>query len=71
MNNKQFEIAVLTLTGSNGIFKATNENNKVCFATSITIKDSFIQTKIPPDAYELKRLKIEFLKTIFEEEKFH
>ena len=53
-NNKQFKIAVTFLTGYNGIFNVTNENNKFYFLKSITDNDDdLIQTVIPQGAYEI------------------
>ena len=42
-NNKQIKIAVTFLFGYNGIFNATNSNNKFYFIKSITDKDGYIQ----------------------------
>ena len=55
-NNKQFKIAVTFLTGYNGIFNVTNENNKFFFLKSITDKDGYIIITIPPGAYEIESL---------------
>ena len=53
-NNKQYKIAVTFLTGYNGIFNLTPENNKFYFMKSNTDKDGFIQIIIPPGAYEIE-----------------
>ena len=50
INNKQFKIAVTFLTGYNGKFNVTDENNRFYFTTSTSdIEPSFII--IPPGAY--------------------
>ena len=49
-NKKQFKIAVTFLTGSNGIFKVTDKNNKFYFAKSISDEDVFRQITIPQGA---------------------
>ena len=55
INNKQFKIAVTFLTGYNGIFNVTNENNRFHFTTSTSdIEPSF--KIIPLGAYELESL---------------
>ena len=54
-SKKQFEIAVTFLTGYNGIFKVTDENNKFCFTKSIE-NDDFNVLTIPEEAYELESL---------------
>ena len=54
-NNKQFKIGVTFLTGYNGIFNVTNENNRFYFTTSTSdIESSFIT--ISPGAYEIESL---------------
>ena len=65
-NENQFKIALTFLTGYNGIFNVTNENDKLYFIRSITDKDGYIQITIPTDAYvkeslnnEIKRLNID------------
>ena len=55
-NNKQFKLAVTFLTGYNGNFNVTNENNKFYFLKSITDEDGYMQITISPGAYELKKL---------------
>ena len=55
-NNKQFKIAVTFLTGYNGIFKVTNENNKFYFKKTISDDDGFIKITKPPGAYEIESL---------------
>ena len=54
-NKKQFKIAVTFLTGYNGTFNVTNENNRFYFTTSTSdIESSFIT--ISPGAYEIESL---------------
>ena len=63
--NKQFKIAVTFLTGYNGIFNVTNDNNKFYFKKAI--KDEvFIQIRIPPGAYEIESLDSEIKRIIIE-----
>ena len=62
-NNKQFEIAITFLTGYNGIFNVTNDNNKFHFKKAIQDED-FIKIRIPPSAYEIESLNDE-IKRIF------
>ena len=66
-NNKQFKTAVTFLTGYNGIFNVTTENNKFYFLKSIT-DDDHIQITIPPGAYEIESLNIEIKRIIIDEE---
>ena len=42
-NNKQFKIAVTSLTGYNGIFNVTNSNIKFYFEKTITNEDDFFK----------------------------
>ena len=51
-SNKQFIIVTTFLTVYKGILKVTNSKNKFCFKKSITDADDFIQSTIPPGAYE-------------------
>ena len=51
-NNKQFKIAVIFLTGYNGIFKLTNSNIRFSFMKSITDEAGYIKITITPAAYE-------------------
>ena len=53
------------MTGCNGIFNVTNENNKFYFKKAIKDED-FIQTAIPPGAYEIESLNNEIKRTSFE-----
>ena len=69
-NNKQFKIAVTFLTGYNGIFNVTNLNNKFYFMKSITNEDGFVQTTIPPGAYEIEALDEELMRIIIGEDHF-
>ena len=55
-NYKQYKIAVTFLTGYNGIFNITNENNKFYFSKSIIDDNHFTQMTIPQAAYELESL---------------
>ena len=64
-NNKQFKIAVKFLTGYNGIFNVTNDNNKFYFKKAIQDED-FIQIRIPPGAYEIESLNDEIKRIIIE-----
>ena len=66
-NNKQFKIAVTFLTGYNGIFNVTNDNNKFYFTKSISDEDGFVQITIPPGAYEIESLNNEVKRIIFDE----
>ena len=66
-NNKQFKIAVTFLTGYNGIFNVTTENNKFYFLKSIT-DDDHIQITIPLGAYEIESLNNETKRIIIDEE---
>ena len=68
-NNKQFKIAVTFLTGYNGIFNVTNENNKVYFLKSITDDDDdLIQIVVPQGAYEIESLDLEIKRLIIDQE---
>ena len=55
-NHKRFKIAVTFPTGYNGVFNATDRNNKFYFKKTITVEDVFIQITTPPDAYEIESL---------------
>ena len=65
-NNKQFKIAVTFLTGYNGIFKVTNENNKFYFKKTISGDDGFLKITIPPGAYEIENLNNEIKRNIID-----
>ena len=52
-DNKQHKMAVTFLTGYNGVFNVTNENNTFYFLKSFTDKDGYVQINIPPGAYEI------------------
>ena len=69
-NNKQFEIAVTFLTGYNGIFNVTNENNKFYFKKTISDNDGFIKITIPPGAYEIESLNNEMKRIIIDAEHY-
>ena len=66
-NNKQFKIAVIFLTGYNGIFNVTNLNNKFYFMKSITDEDGYKIITIPPCAYELENLNNEIKRIIIDQ----
>ena len=64
-NNKQFKIAVIFLTGYNGIFNVTDKNNKFYFKKAIKDED-FIQIRISKGAYEIESLNNEIKRIIIE-----
>ena len=68
-NTKQFKIAVTFLTGYNGIFKVTTDNNKIYFLKSIT-DDDHIQITIPPGAYEIESSNKEIKRIIIDQEHY-
>ena len=68
--NKQFKIAVTFLTGYNGIFNVTNEDNKFYFKKTISDDDGFIKITIPPGAYEIESLNNEIKRIIIDEEHY-
>ena len=55
-NNKQFKIAVTFLTGYNGIWNVTHNNNKIFFKINFD-EGYFFQVTIPHGAYELEVLR--------------
>ena len=67
---KQFKIAVTFLTGQNGIFNVTNENNKFYFKKTISDDDGFIKITIPPGAYEIESLNNEIKRIIIDAEHY-
>ena len=69
-NNKQFKIAVTFLSGYNGIFIVTNENNNFYFIKSITDEDGYIQISLPPIAYEIESSNNEIRGIITDEEHY-
>ena len=69
-NNKQFKIAITFLTGYNGIFDVTHENNRFYFKKTITDEDGFIKITIPPGAYEIESLNNEIKRIIIDEEHY-
>ena len=69
-NNKHFKVAVTFLTGYNGIFNVTSNNNNFYFIKSITDKDGFIQITISPGAYELENLNNEIERIIIDEDHY-
>ena len=69
-NNKQFKIAVTFLTGFNGIFNVTNENNNFYFKKTITDEDGFNKITILLGAYEIGSLNKEIKRIIIDEEHY-
>ena len=69
-NIKQLKKAITFLTGYYGIFNVTNSNNKVYLTKSISDEDGFIQSTIPPGAYEIGSLNNEIKRIIIEEEHY-
>ena len=64
-NNKQFKIAIIFLTASNGIFNVTEKNNKFYFTKSIT-DDGYIMITIPQGSYEIESLNDEIKRIIID-----
>ena len=69
-NNKQFKIAITFLSDYNGIFNATNSNNKFYFTKSITDDDHYIMITITPGAYEIESLDDEIKRIIINDKFF-
>ena len=69
-NNKQFKLAITLLSGYNGIFKITNSNNKFYFKKTISDEDGFVQTTIPPGAFDIESLNDEIKRIIIDEEHY-
>ena len=69
-NNEQFKITVTFLTGLNGIFNVTDQNNGFYFMKSITDEDAYIQITNPPGAYEIEILDKENKRFIIDEGHF-
>ena len=69
-NSKQFKIEVTFLTGYNGIFNVTNENNKFYFKKTISDDDRFLKMTIPPGAYEIEKLNNEIKRIIIDGEHY-
>ena len=69
-NNKQFKIAVIFLTGYNGIFNLTPKNKKFYFMKSSTNEDGFLQIIIPPGAYEIEALDKEIKRIVIGEDHY-
>ena len=67
---KQFKIAVTFLTGYNGIFNITSNNNKFYFSKSIIDDNHFKQITIPEGAYEIENLNKEIKRIIVDEGHF-
>ena len=70
INKKKFKIAIIFLTGYNGIFNITNSKNKFSFKKTITDEDGFILITIPPGAYEIEALDKELKRIIIDEEHY-
>ena len=66
--NKQFKIAITFLSGYNGIFKVTNDNNKFYFTKSISDDDGFNRITVLQGAYGTECLNNETERIIIEEE---
>ena len=66
-NNKQFKVGITFLSGYNGIFNVTTENNTFYFLKSI-IDDDHIKITIPPGAYEIESLNNEIKRVIIDQE---
>ena len=58
------------LTGYNGIFNVTSDNNKFYFTKSITDDDHYIMITIPPGAYEIESLDDEIRRIIINDRYF-
>ena len=69
-NNKQYKIAVIFLTGYNGIFNLTNWNNNFYFMKTISDENGFVQITIAPGAYEMEALHKEVRRIIISEGHF-
>ena len=69
-NIKKIKIAVIFLTGYNGIFIVTNSINKFYFKKSITDEKCFIQISIPSGAYGIESLNNEIKRIIIHEDHF-
>ena len=69
-NNKQFKIAVTFLSGCNGTFNVTSDNNKFYFTKSITDDDHYIVITIPLGAYEIESLNDEIKRIIIDDDHF-
>ena len=69
-NKKQFKSAVTFLTGYNGIFNVTNENNKFYFKKTISDDGGLIKITTPSSAYEIESLNNEIKRIIFDEEHY-
>ena len=65
--DKQFKIAVTFLTGYNGIFNVTDENNKFYFTKSISDEDGFIQITISSGACEIEPLNNEIKRNFIDD----
>ena len=68
--NNNNEIARTYLVGYNGIFNATDKNNKFYFAKSISDENGFIQITIQAGAYEIENLNNEIKRIIIDEGHF-
>ena len=70
-NNRQFKIAVTFLSGYNGIFNVTNENNKFYSTKSITDDNHYVMITILPGAYEIENRNDEIKRIIINDEYFN
>ena len=66
-NNKQYKIAVIFLTGYNGIFNVTDKNNKFYFIKSFSESSDVSVISISKGAYEIESLNDEIKRIIIEE----
>ena len=66
---KQFKIAVIILSGYNGIFYVTNKSNKFYFTRPINV-DDFSKKFIPPGAFEIDSVSDENKGNMIEEDYF-
>ena len=64
-SNKQFKIAVSSLTGYNGTFNVKNSNKNFYFKKTL-IEEGFIQIIIPPRAYGIESLNKEVKRIIID-----
>ena len=69
-NNKQFKTAVTFLSGYNGIFNVTSDNNKFYYTKSITDDNHYIMITISPGAYEIESLNDEIKRIIINDMHF-
>ena len=58
------------LSGYNIIFNVTNSNNKFYCKKTISDEDGFVQTTIPPRAYEIESMNAEIKRFIIDEKHY-